>query len=413
MRFVKTAKLIMVSCFAMMLVSCGGGGSTDSGKEITAVSADAPVSVAVAAGVRSNVNEISANAAELGSRIYECAYTHGTISLIRVDGKPEEYLRTDIPKSSVEGLSKRKLEEIATGYRNEILAQFAELGMAKYPEADTLDAIRLAANSLKTVSEGDKYLVVVDSGLATAGYLNFAKDDLFNTATEDIVNELARNMAVPDLTGVKVIWLYAGETAEPQERLSEVQKAKLIEIWEAVLREGNAAEIDFRPDSPSSTPYTGLPSVTLIKGGDRSIDVEPISRIVLDSSTVTFKPDQAEFENPERAKAAIYKVAETLLAHPENKVYIAGCTASFPGREDSCLTLSEERAEAVMNELAEDGVPFTQMKAVGFGSAAPWHVNDLDGNGNQIEEYAKQNRCVVVLDYFDPEYGEWIEDYLN
>lgn len=405
MNLSKAIKLALTVFASTTLMACPDPGSTNGGNAHGSVSADAPVSVAVVAGYRSNVNEISVNSAELGERIYECAYTYGTVSLIRVDGKPEEYLRTEIPQPSVGGLSGRKLEQIATGYRNEILAEFSEHGMAKCPEADTLDAVRLAANTLKSVEEGDKYLVVADSGLSTAGYLNFAKDDLFATPTEDIINELVRKMAIPDLTGVRVIWLYVGQTAEPQERLSEVQKAKLIEIWDAVLKEGNALDCDFRPDSASSTPYTGLPSVSPVSGEDRAIDVEPLERVVLDSNSVSFLPDEAVFKDPEKAEKAIAGVAEILIAHPDNSVFIAGCTASAPGHEDDCLTLSEERAEAVMHMMERAGVPSWQMKAVGLGSKAPWHVNDLDSGGTLIEDYAAQNRCVVVLDSLDPEYG--------
>ena len=41
--------------------------------------------------------------------------------------------------------------------------------MAKVEEVDTLEAIRLAANPLKTVTEGDKYLIIADTGVSTTG----------------------------------------------------------------------------------------------------------------------------------------------------------------------------------------------------------------------------------------------------
>lgn len=362
-------------------------------------------------GAHSNANVISPNAKEIADKVYQCTYTYGTVSLIRADGKPEEFLKATIEEPSTKGLSDRKLKSLAEDKRDQILAAFNTNGMAKYEEVDTLDAIRLAANSLKSAETDEKYLVVADPGLSTTGYLNFCKDDLFHTDTADIVEALVDEKAIPDLEGVNVLWMYAGQTAEPQERLSEVQKAKLIEIWTAVLEQAGAASYDFSVDSASSTAYSDLPSVSIVPADERVSDITPLQTVVLDSENVSFVGDQAVFEDEEQAKKAIGNVAQTLLDHPQNSVYVVGCTASATGKEDFCQTLSAARASAVVELLKNFGVPAEQMKAVGMGSQAPWHVPDLDASRHQIEEYAKQNRCVVILDTLDPEYGEVVASY--
>ncbi|MGI6095686.1 MAG: OmpA family protein [Lachnospiraceae bacterium] len=410
----KKNRCVMMFAAAMMifvLVGCGNHSGSGSGLGGDAVTAENPVSVSVVVGAHSNANVISVNAKEIGDQIYQCAYTSGTVSLIRADGRPEEFLKADIPQPSVEGLSDSKLQSIAEGYRDEILAAFHTDGGAKYEEVDTLDAIRLAANTLHTVESGDKYLVVADTGLSTTGYLSFCEDDLFHTPTDEIVSALAEEKAIPDLEGVKVVWLYAGQVAEPQERLSEEQKDKLIEIWTAVLEEGGAASLDFCKSSASNTAYSGLPEVSTVSAEERNIEVTPLEAMVLDAKNVSFVGDEAVFADQEQAEQAIGSVAETLLAHPDNKVYIVGCTASAVGREDFCQSLSEARAQAVVQVLKENGVPEDQMTALGVGNRAPWHVEDLDEYGSQIEEYAQQNRCVVVLDTQDPQYGESIANY--
>ena len=210
-----------------------------------------------------------------------------------------------------------------------------------------------------------------------------------------------------------VIWLYAGQVAEPQQALSEAQKDKLIEIWTAILEKAGAASIDFRPDSASSTPYTNLPDVSTVNADDRVIDVTPLTKMILDSESVSFVGDQAVFEDENQAKQAISSVAQTLLAHPDNKVYVVGCTASLPGKEAFCQSLSEDRAQAIVNELKEFGVSEEQMVAVGMGNQAPWHLEDLDADGKQIESIAQRNRCVVVLDTQDPEYADAVSSYLH
>ncbi len=45
-----------------------------------------------------NANVISPNAQEIGDRLYQCAYTYGTVSHIHADGKPEEFLKAKIPE---------------------------------------------------------------------------------------------------------------------------------------------------------------------------------------------------------------------------------------------------------------------------------------------------------------------------
>ena len=190
-----------------------------------------------------------------------------------------------------------------------------------------------------------------------------------------------------------------------------MQKAKLIEIWTAVLEQAGAASYDFSVDSASSTAYSDLPSVSIVPADERVSDITPLQTVVLDSENVSFVGDQAVFEDEEQTKKAIGNVAQTLLDHPQNSVYVVGCTASATGKEDFCQTLSAARASAVVELLKNFGVPAEQMKAVGMGSQAPWHVPDLDASGHQIEEYAKQNRCVVILDTLDPEYGEVVASY--
>ncbi len=414
MKNICTVMMVTVM-MASILTGCGDPVRGDGGSGGSNTTSEDTVSVSVVVGAHSNANVISVNAEAIEEQIFQCAYTYGTVSLIRADGKPEEFLKANISEPSTDGLSDRKLESIAEGYRDEILAALNSDGAAKYPEVDTLEAIRIAANTLQTVGDGDKLLLVADPAVSSAGYINFCENDLFNTPTDKIIKALIEEKAIPNLKDVKVVWLYAGQTAAPQERLSEVQKAKLIEIWTAVLEEAGVAsqDIDFRTDSASNTPYSGLPEVSNVSVEERKTDIASLETVILDSERVSFVGDEASFVDTVQAEQAIYSVAETLLSHPDNRVYVVGCTASSTGREDFCQSLSEDRAQAVVKVLEEYGVPENQMIAVGVGDYAPWHIEDLDESGKQIEEYAKQNRCVVILDTQNPEHGDAIAGYIN
>lgn len=412
MKRMKKILVTISSLIAFTLTGCAGGSAKgDPGVGESSVVMENPVSVSVVAGIHSNTNMISFNAEEIRNKIYQCAYSYGTISLIRTDGKPEEFLKADIKAPTTKGLSEKKLESIAQNYVDEIMGIFQTEGKAKYEEVDTLEAIRLAANSLQT-TEGERYLLIADSGLSTVGYVDFCHNDLFHTPTEEIVAALEKEKAIPDLTGVRVVW-YASQTAEPQARLSEAQKDKLIEIWTAILTEGGAASVEFRSDSASSTPYTDLPKVSVVNTEERAIDVKPLETVALDSETVTFLGDEAVFADPPKAEQEINKVAEILLANPQNQVYVVGSTASSAREGGSGQKLSEERAELVTNTLKSYGVPEEQLKVLGLGNSAPWCVEDRDSEGNLLEAKAKDNRKVMIIDTQDPEYGERIETYFE
>ena len=95
------------------------------------------VSVSVVVGAHSNANVISPNAQEIGEKIYQCAYTYGTISLIRADGKPKEFLKAKIQEPSIKGLSERKLKSIAEGYQSDSCSfpdrWHGKSGRSRYP----------------------------------------------------------------------------------------------------------------------------------------------------------------------------------------------------------------------------------------------------------------------------------------
>ena len=215
---------------------------------------------------------------------------------------------------------------------------------------------------------------MADPGLSTTGYLNFCKDDLFHTDTADIVEALVDEKAIPDLEGVNVLWMYAGQTAEPQERLSEVQKAKLIEIWTAVLEQSGAASYDFSVDSASSTAYSDLPSVSIVPADERVSDITPLQTVVLDSENVSFVGDQAVFEDEEQTKKAIGNVAQTLLDHPQNSV-LRSWMYCISNRKRRFLP-DAFRGESLSGSriIKKFWSASRTDEAVGMGSQAPWHV---------------------------------------
>ncbi len=389
--------LVLVMCLSMICFMTGCSEEKD--EEIV---------LAVVGSPHSNEPGFSLNTASIKETLYNCCYTYGSVSFITCDGNPKVVYQTDIPKPEKSGLSKNKKKTIASNYTSQLLKELSDI-RSEVSEVDTLKSINYASKTLSTNSENaDKLLVIMDNGLSTVGYLDFTKG-LLDADKDAIVEALNKAEAIPDLTDVNVLWMYLGQTAAPQQELSESQKHKLEEIWRAILVAGNVKSVEFVSDIASDEPDNNLPSVSIVDVQNRSIEVEtsnekpveiviepPIETIVLDNTSVRFIGDKAEFVNREEAINILKKYAELLLEHPENKVYVVGTTAT--GSTKFCNELSVNRANAVSQVLISYGVPETQLIPVGMGCCDPWHVDDVDENGKLIEKYACKNRKVLIVD---------------
>ena len=355
------------------------------------------ISLAVVAGVHSNAGAISLNSASLYQEVYDACASYGEVTLIRCDGAPEAYFQTSIDPPDVQGMSKNRLHTRAKSYTEQILAQL-DGAAAVTGELDTLQALRLAGQALSTA--GQKQLLVLDTGLSTCNYLDFT-NGLLEAEPEAVISALREAKALPDLTGVSVTWSYLGQVAAPQECLTPAQQKNLEDIWRQVLLAAGAAEVTFTPDFASGTANTGLPAVSLVETSARNLSVELPQ---LDQTQVAFVGDTARFQDEKAASQAILEVASVLEEHPSLEVYVVGTTAS--GDEAVCRELSRQRALAVCQVLQDQGVEESRLTPLGLGFSDPWHVEDRDANGTLVEDLARQNRKVLILDRNSTEAGQ-------
>ena len=128
----------------------------------------------------------------------------------------------------------------------------------------------------------------------------------------------------------------------------------------------------------------------------------------LNETQVMFVANKDVFIDEAAAKEAVKPVADAILAHPEASILIAGTTAT-DGTQESCVNLSNKRADAVKNLLVSAfGVPENQIQTVGLGYAADPFVRGKDRipegdvNGKFVESEGAKNRRVIVLDVNDP-----------
>ena len=366
----------------------------------------------------------------------------GYISVIVGDGEPlltRTFGRDSFPESAnstqyMNGLIEKRTNEVIGFIHDPSLRAIA-------PEADLLGAIVQAERSLYAdeASGLEKRIIIMDSGLPTAGFLNLQKIEVREKSAENgdietIVSDLKSVRGIlPDLTGISSIkWVGLGNVAYPQ-RLPNTIGIQIEELWRAVLRESGAVltEGDIRIKAAGGVPNMfsedegGFPSVTTIffdsyqpehvvelsqipksslpaKGCEEPL--EKPTGLTISSEQVPFMPDQAVYANEEAAFLILQKYAEWLktyfAAYPGSNIYVVGFMANTrPDDNDRLNTsLSEQRAETVKGTLVDLGVSTERLVVMGIGINGGSHFRvDEFPNGVFDTVVAQQNRKVMLL----------------
>ncbi len=140
-----------------------------------------------------------------------------------------------------------------------------------------------------------------------------------------------------------------------------------------------------------NTPTGARPLVAELNrysNGGANGDVEALrnrGRVTL--SNLRFETGKADI-TPD-SEASLNDAVNALKEHPDWKIRVEGFTDNVGSREAN-LKLSTDRANAVMNWLAEHGIDRSRLSAKGFGEARPIASNSTD------EGRAKNRRVEIV-----------------
>lgn len=333
--------------------------------------------------------------------VYNACYSYGNVTVSVIEGSPKLNANYSIDRPE-KSISNSKRKTIAKQRTNGILNECLQM-TAESPETDTLATIKLGADTLNGCSCESKIMLIYDNGLCTTGILSQKENDFISANPDDVIRELNEKHCLPDLRGVSIYWTGLGCVANnsKQHCIPDSYKYKLKTLWETIITESGGT-VYF-----TTTPITGeeneaLPYVTPISFVCDSLDVNFSSiesldnPIKFDDTTLKFKANLAEFVNPTEAQDILLPIAELLRQHPECTIMIAGTTASV-GDKDNCIELSYKRANACKSILLQNGVLPDQVECTGLGATKnSFHENDLDADGNLVEEIAKINRAIYI-----------------
>src|SRR4051794_40433567 len=265
---------------------------------------------------------------------------------------------------------------------------------ANAPEAEPLGALDQASRSVHSQNTRGT-VVLMDSGLQTAGALRYQSENLLLASGQDIVGYLRTSKELPDLSGLTVVLSGIGDTSRPQASLDIASRNRLVEQWTAIAKAGGAACVHVDSQPLTNAAPTSLPRVSRVTVPKPTRPKLHLDRaIALREDSVGFQDNSDKLRDPSLARKALQTLA-TQIREGGHRVSLVGTTATA-GNEQGRRQLSLERAEAVKHVLTSLGVPAGDISTRGAGIHYAAHVKDLDREGNVVPEAAIKNRAVFL-----------------
>lgn len=396
----------------------------------------------VLVGNHSNSAKIDPPIEDAVEKVYS---SFGNIAIIAVDGSPTAAKDTNgniIGSYSAEQNEKSRNEceknpetwETNIFYpRKRKAINEIDVISADSPEVDLItslfEAIK-ALNSIKSSDSSAKEIIIIDTGLSTAGPLSFLDDALFALIQQDkkltpedvvqVINDLDARASLPDLDGITVTWYGLGSVCSPQPEMTPLEKYNLRIIWGEILKASNALKspysdadpeygmfIDTLAEGQIVCDYTVTPIISTIEkdegtnsnGESESNEDHECTIVSLPNEKLEFIKNSSDYTDKEIALSVLEPYAENLLTYQDINILLVG-TVSDPKRNGGDIELSRKRAETVKCSLVELGILENRITVCGIGAsrylADLYNANEWQGN-EYIECEAQKNRAVHII----------------
>ncbi|MGV9364469.1 OmpA family protein [Amycolatopsis sp. NPDC003731] len=308
------------------------------------------------------------------------------VQVFRVDGEPSRVVKIS---PVIDGKNDARRKQQAGAAVQQITTAVTGV-VPKKPEADDLAALSQAA---KLTDEGGT-VVLMDSGLSTAGAVSFLNDGMFDADPGEVANFLAGKQLLPPLRDKTVLLVGTGLTAEPQAALDDNLQKRVTALWKAIADKAGA-KCSAPVDVPSKREAVKVDQPVSQVKLPAPVTFQPCGTTVLrDSGPVGFRPNEANLRDEKAAQSTLQALVSQLTGGSQ-KVNLVGNTATYGKPEDS-VTLSKQRAETVKALLVQAGVAADRISTVGDGQTGKYHEPDLGPGGTLDPAKAARNRSVVV-----------------
>lgn len=388
--FVKSFVISAAAISCLSLTACGSDddSSIETTGGITGSENTYNLAIICASRVNSYVN-LSSVAGLEGELKKTIGSGKGFIAIVLADGAPQT-ASTTVELTSTD--ETRLKNEINDDVESVLGTDFS----AQTEEADIYSALTSANKALSGAPDNgfDNLLVVIDSGVATKGAINFNEVSTCNALLnpDAFIDKLEEDGDLAEFSSIdKVVWFGMGEVTGSQSMPNQEGTEKAMErLYRSIFEAAGVDDVSFEVANSHATPDEGLPLVTMVSLPKVAMkDGEPIKlgdslSFSEENSSLTFKFGTSEFNNPAAAKKQLQQYIDTLKDFPDYSVVIKGYTDS-KGSASANQKLSKARAQSVANLFIAAGVKKKQIRVIGKGVDKDKSKSDKNKRHVEIE----------------------------
>ena len=170
----------------------------------------------------------------------------------------------------------------------------------------------------------------------------------------------------PDLLqNVDVTWVYMTATdGVHQASFTPAMQTRLYAFWDAYMQACGANTVDFRKDTLTGSAPDNVPPIEAVAVDAITVSLPDAAAtpteapaLTLDTATLAFAPDSADFLDVQQASRTLDNAASQLLSNGGSYIIAGSVAATENGSSESSMRLSIARAQAVREELIARGIP--------------------------------------------------------
>lgn len=381
----KIIALMLAFTISLCFVGCGANDSEDS--DITG-----PSNIAVGIQSTRNCASIAIDSA-LEAELEDALLENGSqVQIYEIDGDSYRINQDEIKSDYKSGLSKNNRQTQCDNIINRINKIISSDAVPVTPEVDILGGLTTLTNAVNSMSYSNsnaKQILLVSNMLSTSGVINFAESSIY-IDLEDYANFVSKEM--PDMAGISVTFFIA-DADDDQQEIPNSDKERLKSFYQAIINgAGGSVKFAEQTSSNGEVDKSSWPAVTAVDIRNSTYSGEVLD-VTLEES-VLFKSDSTEWINEQAAEDTLSSLVDA-INDADDKIVVAGSTATTSSSEEQHIEFSLQRANKVKDMLIDLGADSSKLIAIGIGkSYERYRVPDSGQYANETNH--SKNRCVFI-----------------
>lgn len=210
---------------------------------------------------------------------------------------------------------------------------------------------------------------------------------------------------MPDMAGISVTFFIAG-TDDDQQEIPNSDKERLKSFYQTIINSaGGTVKFAEQTSSNEDVDKSSWPAVTAVDIRNSTYSGEVLD-VTLEES-VLFKSNSTEWIDEQAAEDTLSSLVDA-INDSDDKVVVAGSTATTSSSEERHIEFSLQRANKVKDLLINLGADGSKLIAIGIGKSYE-RYRVPDSGQYAIETNHSKNRCVFIT-YASSDKGKYFLD---